>query len=59
MTKTGFYVLELRPVTKHFSGISEVDNVSFFAKPGEVTDYLEPSGSGLLLLSKLLSFVRS
>lgn len=39
-------MLELRHVTKHFSGIPAVDDVSFVANPGEVTGYLGPNGSG-------------
>ena len=33
-------MLELRRVCKSFSGIRAVDNVSFTARPGEVTGYL-------------------
>jgi ABC-2 type transport system ATP-binding protein len=39
-------MLELRRFTKHFSGIAAVDDVSFSARPGEVTGYLGPNGSG-------------
>ena len=39
-------MLELRKVSKHFSGIPAVDDVSFSARPGEVTGYLGPNGSG-------------
>lgn len=39
-------MLELRNVCKRFSGIPVVDNVSFMARPGEVTGYLGPNGSG-------------
>ncbi len=39
-------MLELRNVCKSFSGITAVDNVSFCARPGEVTGYLGPNGSG-------------
>lgn len=39
-------MLELRRVTKRFSGIPAVDDVSFCARPGEVTGYLGPDGSG-------------
>jgi ABC-2 type transport system ATP-binding protein len=30
-------VVELRNVSKHFSDIPAVEDVSFFARPGEVT----------------------
>lgn len=39
-------MLELCNVSKHFSGIAAVDNVSFAARSGEVTGYLGPNGSG-------------
>ncbi len=39
-------MLELRRVSKRFSGIIAVDQVSFTAQPGEVTGYLGPNGSG-------------
>jgi len=38
-------MLELRGVSKRFLGIAAVDNVSFSARPGEVTGYLGPNGS--------------
>jgi ABC-2 type transport system ATP-binding protein len=39
-------MLELRRVSKAFSGIVAVDHVGFTARPGEVTGYLGPNGSG-------------
>ena len=39
-------MLELRRVSKAFSGIVAVDQVSFTARSGEVTGYLGPNGSG-------------
>jgi len=39
-------MLELRRVSKAFSGIVAVDQVSFTARPGEITGYLGPNGSG-------------
>ncbi|HEX4005136.1 MAG TPA: ATP-binding cassette domain-containing protein [Acidobacteriaceae bacterium] len=39
-------MLELRRLTKRFSGIPAVDDVSFSARPGEVTGYLGANGSG-------------
>ena len=38
--------LELRAVTRKFTGLSAVNSVSFTARPGEVTGYLGPNGSG-------------
>lgn len=48
-------VLELRCVTKHFSGIAAVDDVSFSARPGEVTGYLGPNGSGKSTTMKMIT----
>ena len=39
-------MLELRRISKRFSGIIAVDEVSFTARRGEVTGYLGPNGSG-------------
>ena len=39
-------MLELRRVTKLYSGIPAVQDVSFIARAGEVTGYLGPNGSG-------------
>ena len=38
--------LEMRHVSKRFPGTIAVDDVSFSARPGEVTGYLGPNGSG-------------
>jgi ABC-2 type transport system ATP-binding protein len=48
-------VLELRRVTKNFSGIAAVDDVSFSARPGEVTGYLGPNGSGKSTTMKMIT----
>jgi ABC-2 type transport system ATP-binding protein len=48
-------VLELRCVSKHFSGIAAVDDVSFSARPGEVTGYLGPNGSGKSTTMKMIT----
>lgn len=39
-------MLELQGVSKFYSGVPAVENVSFSARPGEVTGYLGPNGSG-------------
>ncbi len=39
-------MLELLNVSKRYSGIPAVDNVSFRARPGEITGYLGANGSG-------------
>jgi ABC-2 type transport system ATP-binding protein len=48
-------MLELRRVSKHFSGIHAVDDVSFSAHPGEVTGYLGPNGSGKSTTMKMIT----
>ena len=48
-------MLELRHVSKHFSGIPAVNNVSFTAGPGEVTGYLGPNGSGKSTTMKMIT----
>ncbi len=48
-------MLELRNVTKRFSGIAAVENVSFQARPGEVTGYLGPNGSGKSTTMKMIT----
>jgi ABC-2 type transport system ATP-binding protein len=42
-------------VSKHFSGIPAVDDVSFAARPGEVTGYLGPNGSGKSTTMKMIT----
>ncbi len=39
-------MLEARGLTRRFSGISAVNNVSFTVSPGEILGYLGPNGSG-------------
>jgi len=48
-------VLELRNVSKHFCRIPAVDDVSFTARPGEVTGYLGPNGSGKSTTLKMIT----
>ncbi|HLJ47416.1 MAG TPA: ABC transporter ATP-binding protein [Bryobacteraceae bacterium] len=48
-------MLELRNVSKSFSSITAVDNVSFNARPGEVTGYLGPNGSGKSTTMKMIT----
>jgi ABC-2 type transport system ATP-binding protein len=48
-------MLELRNVSKSFSGITSVDNVSFSARAGEVTGYLGPNGSGKSTTMKMIT----
>jgi ABC-2 type transport system ATP-binding protein len=48
-------MLELRNVSKRFSGIAAVDNVSFQARAGEITGYLGPNGSGKSTTMKMIT----
>lgn len=48
-------MLDLQHVSKHFSGIPAVDDVSFQARPGEVTGYLGPNGSGKSTTIKMIT----
>lgn len=48
-------MLELRGVTKLYSGIPAVQDVSFVARRGEVTGYLGPNGSGKSTTLKMIT----
>jgi ABC-2 type transport system ATP-binding protein len=48
-------MLELRHVSKRFTGIVAVDDVSFQARPGEITAYLGPNGSGKSTTIKMIA----
>ena len=48
-------MLELRNISKRFSGIPAVDDVSFIARAGEVTGYLGPNGSGKSTTIKMIT----
>lgn len=48
-------MLELRGVTKLYSGIPAIRDVSFMARRGEVTGYLGPNGSGKSTTLKLIT----
>jgi ABC-2 type transport system ATP-binding protein len=48
-------MLELRGVTKLYSGIPAVKDVSFVARAGEVTGYLGPNGSGKSTTLKMIT----
>jgi ABC-2 type transport system ATP-binding protein len=48
-------MLELRGVTKLYSGIPAVEDVSFIARAGEVTGYLGPNGSGKSTTLKMIT----
>jgi ABC-2 type transport system ATP-binding protein len=48
-------MLELRNVSKGFSGILAVEKVSFTARAGEVTGYLGPDGSGKSTTMKMIT----
>jgi ABC-2 type transport system ATP-binding protein len=48
-------MLQVRNVTKRYSGIAALENVSFIAHPGEVTGYLGPNGSGKSTTVKIVT----
>src|SRR6266850_5863520 len=48
-------MLELRNVSKRFSGIAAVNDVSFSARAGEITGYLGPNGSGKSTTMKMIT----
>ncbi len=48
-------MLELRNLSKYFSGIAAVEQVSFTARTGEVTGYLGPNGSGKSTTMKIIT----
>jgi ABC-2 type transport system ATP-binding protein len=48
-------MLELRHISKSFSGIPAVDDISFSALPGEITGYLGPNGSGKSTTMKIIT----
>jgi ABC-2 type transport system ATP-binding protein len=48
-------MVELRNVTKRYSGIPAVSDVSFVARSGEVTGYLGPNGSGKSTTLKMIA----
>ncbi len=48
-------MLELNNVCKSYAGIPAVENVSFWARAGEVTGYLGPNGSGKSTTMKMIT----
>jgi ABC-2 type transport system ATP-binding protein len=48
-------VLDLRNVTKRYSGIPAVESISFVARAGEVTGYLGANGSGKSTTMKMIT----
>src|SRR6266568_6901586 len=48
-------MLEIRLLTKCYSGIPVVDRVSFVIRPGEILGYLGPNGAGKSTTVKMLT----
>src|SRR5579872_1531919 len=48
-------MLELRHVCKRFPGTLAVDDVTFLARPGEITAYLGRNGSGKSTTMKMIT----
>jgi ABC-2 type transport system ATP-binding protein len=46
--------LEIRSLTKRFSGFAAVENVSFTIHPGEIVGYLGPNGAGKSTTVKMI-----
>ncbi len=49
------YAIETSSITKHFNGITAVNNVSISVKPGELFGLLGPNGAGKTTLINMLS----
>ena len=47
--------LRVHRLTKHFSGVCVVNDVSFTIRPGEIVGYLGPNGSGKTTTAKMLA----
>ena len=48
-------MLEVRHLTKRYSGIAAVQDVSFAIRPGQILGYLGPNGSGKSTTVKMLT----
>lgn len=48
-------MLEIRNITKRYSSLTVVDDVSFVARPGMITGYLGPNGSGKSTTMKMIT----
>jgi len=48
-------MLEARHLTKRYSAIAAVENVSFMIRPGQILGYLGPNGSGKSTTVKMLT----
>jgi len=48
-------MLDVRHLTKRFSGITAVNDISFTIRPGEILGYLGPNGSGKSTTVKMLN----
>ena len=48
-------MLEVRSLTKTYSTIPAIDNVSFTISPGQVLGYLGPNGSGKSTTVKIIT----
>ena len=47
--------LRVLQLSKHYSGVRVVKDVSFTIRPGEIVGYLGPNGSGKTTTAKMLA----
>ena len=47
--------LRAHQLSKHFSGVRVVKDVSFTIRPGEIVGYLGPNGSGKTTTARMLA----
>ncbi|MCF8075306.1 MAG: ABC transporter ATP-binding protein [Desulfotignum sp.] len=59
MTQNNKYSIEVHHLTKHYKGLSAVDNISFTVEKGEVFALLGPNGAGKTTTVEILNTIRT